>query len=124
MAASIPGADVLLQAASNYLESELLPTLEGYHRFQTRVTVNVLQIVLRQLRHGADNDAAESQGLSELLGHSGEVAALNRELAEGIREGRFPITDERLVAHLRGCLQAALAVNNPKWLDDSRSAPP
>jgi len=122
MATSIPAADVLLQAASNYLERELLPTLEGYHRFQTRITVNVLQVVLRQLRHGADNDAAEGLGLAELLGHGGELPALNRELAEGIREGRFPITDARLVLHLRSCLQAALAVNNPKWIDDSRGA--
>ena len=37
-------------AAVKYLETELMPTLEGYHRFQTRVTVNVLNTVRRVAR--------------------------------------------------------------------------
>ena len=44
---SVPSAGTLLLAAARYLEDELLPTLEGYHRFQARVTVNVLRIVER-----------------------------------------------------------------------------
>ena len=47
MPKSTPDATVLLQAAVKYLETELMPTLEGYHRFQTRVTVNVLNTVRR-----------------------------------------------------------------------------
>ena len=42
MPQSTPKAAILLEAAVKYLESELMPTLDGYHRFQTRVTVNVL----------------------------------------------------------------------------------
>ena len=49
MPQSIPKAAVLLEAAVKYLETELMPTLEGYHRFQTRVTVNVLNTVRREL---------------------------------------------------------------------------
>ncbi|WP_232232590.1 DUF6285 domain-containing protein [Cupriavidus sp. amp6] len=46
----VPEADRLLLAASDYLEKSLLPTLEGFHRFQTRVCINVLRIVIRELQ--------------------------------------------------------------------------
>lgn len=118
MAARLPAADVLLQAAANYLERELLPTLEGYHRFQTRVSVNALNIVLRELRAAAQDDAAEAARLAELLGHGGELATQNRELAEAIAEGRYALDDPRLRQHLRSTLRAALAINNPKWIGD------
>ena len=49
MPQSMPTAPVLLTAAIKYLEQELLPTLTGYHRFQTRVTANVLNTVRREL---------------------------------------------------------------------------
>src|SRR5204862_12690 len=42
MPASKPDATALLDAAIDYLERELSPSLAGYHRFQLRVTINVL----------------------------------------------------------------------------------
>ena len=49
MPQSTPKAAILLEAAVKYLETELMPTLDGYHRFQTRVTVNVLNTLRREL---------------------------------------------------------------------------
>ena len=49
MPAIKPDAPALLDAAIDYLERELLPSLAGYHRFQCRVTVNVLAQVRREL---------------------------------------------------------------------------
>jgi Domain of unknown function (DUF6285) len=117
MPESIPKAAVLLEAAVKYLETELMPTLAGYHRFQTRVTVNVLNTLRRELElRGAQADAERSR-LVAMLGHDGDVEALSIELAERIRAGAISIDDPALRAHVRQSLADALAINNPKWLN-------
>ena len=116
MPQSIPKAAILLEAAVKYLESELMPTLAGYHRFQTRVTVNVLNTVRRELElRGAQADAERAR-LVAMLGHDGDVETLSIELAERIRAGAISIDDPALRAHVRQSLADALAINNPKWL--------
>jgi Domain of unknown function (DUF6285) len=116
MPESIPKAAVLLEAAVKYLESELMPTLEGYHRFQTRVTVNVLNTLRRELELRSAQAVAERSRLVTMLGHDGDVEALSVELAERIRAGAISIDDPALRAHVRQSLADALAINNPKWL--------
>ena len=49
MPKSMPDAPTLLKAAITYLEEELMPTLDSYHRFKTRVTANVLSTLKREL---------------------------------------------------------------------------
>ncbi len=116
MPQSIPKAAVLLEAAVKYLETELMPTLDGYHRFQTRVTINVLNTVRRELElRGAQADAERAR-LAALLGHGGDVEPLSVELAERIRTGAISIDDPALRAHVRQSLTDALAISNPKWL--------
>jgi Domain of unknown function (DUF6285) len=116
MPESIPKAAVLLEAAVKYLESELMPTLEGYHRFQTRVTVNVLNTLRRELELRGAQAAAERSRLVAMLGHDGDVETLSIELAERIRAGAISIDDPALRAHVRQSLADALAINNPKWM--------
>jgi uncharacterized protein DUF6285 len=115
MPRSIPGAAVLLTAAVKYLEQELLPTLAGYHRFQTRVTANVLNIVRRELELRGSQAAAERERLRALVGHDGEIEILSAELCDSIRSGAIALNDPDLRAHLRQSLADALAINNPKW---------
>ncbi|WP_281078864.1 DUF6285 domain-containing protein, partial [Variovorax paradoxus] len=67
MSDSVPPAPTLLAATARYLEDELMPSLEGYHRFQTRIAINVLRIVERELRLGAAHDAAARERLLALL---------------------------------------------------------
>lgn len=116
MPQSIPKAAVLLEAAVKYLETELMPTLDGYHRFQTRVTVNVLNTVRRELELRGAQAAAECSRLAAILGHDGDVETLSIELAKRIRAGAIAIDDPALRAHVRQSLADALAINNPKWL--------
>ena len=116
MPSSFPSAPVLLAAAVNYLENELLPTLTGYHRFQTRVTANVLNIVRRELELRAAQSVAEHERLSALLGHEGDLEGLSDELCESIRSGALDLNDSHLRAHIRQTLADSLAINNPKWL--------
>ena len=116
MPQSTPKAATLLEAAVKYLETELMPTLDGYHRFQTRVTVNVLNTVRRELELRAAQAEAERARLAAMLGHDGDVESLSVELAEKIRVGAIAIDDPALRAHVRQSLADALAINNPKWM--------
>lgn len=120
MSNRIPPTDVLLHATVDYLESELLPTLAGYHRFQTRVGINVLKTAMRELRLAGGFEADEQARLSALLGHAGAgadpVAALNDELTEAIASGHLALDAPGLADHLRRTLADALAINNPKWI--------
>ncbi len=120
MPKSKPDAKILIEAAAKYLEQELLPTLTGYHRFQTRVTVNVLAIVRRELALGDGHAAAERARLAALLGHDGTLETLNDELVERIRSGAIAQDDAALREHVRRSLAEALAINNPKWAAGSR----
>jgi len=117
MPASKPEPAALLEATIDYLERELLPTLTGYHRFQCRVTVNVLGQVHRELQLGAAQAEAEEARLRALLGHAGERDQLNRELAARIRAGEVPLDDRAVLEHVRLSLMEALRINNPKWLE-------
>lgn len=116
MPQSIPDTPTLLSAAVKYLEEELFPTLSGYHRFQTRVTINVLNLIRRELELRVAQSVAERTRLSAMVGHEGEVKALSDELCQRIRSGAINLNDEKLRAHLRQSLADALEINNPRWL--------
>jgi hypothetical protein len=116
MPASKPEPAVLLDAAIDYLERELLPTLAGYHRFQSRVTINVLAQIRRELALAAPQADAERDRLVALLHHPGERDELSRELASRIRAGDIALDDPALLEHLRLSLVEALRINNPKWI--------
>jgi hypothetical protein len=118
MPRSIPTAATLLGAAAKYLEEELMPTLSGYHRFQTRVTINALNIIRRQLDLNEAHRSLERERLSAIVGHDGSVESLNDELCDLIRTDRINLRDPTLWAYLRQSLAEALAINNPKWVSN------
>jgi hypothetical protein len=115
MPQSMPDAPTLLSAAVKYLRDELLPALDDYHRFKTRVTINVLNTVRRELQLRAAQATAERMRLAAILGHDGDVDKLSLELSEQIRSGEIDLNDAALRAHLRQSVADALAINNPKW---------
>ncbi len=116
MPQSLPDAATLLKAAIRYLDEELSPELAGYHRFKTRVTINVLSTIKRELELGASQAADEEARLTNLLGHPGILADQNEELTAKIMDGRMGSGDPVLRAHLRATLREALMINNPKWI--------
>ncbi len=116
MPQSFPDIKTLLKTATKYMEDELMPTLDGYHRFKTRVTINVLNTVRRELEMRETQAAAEHGRLVAILGHDGDVETLSHELAERIRKGDFSLDDERLRSHIKQSLSDALTLANPKWL--------
>jgi hypothetical protein len=113
----MPNASTLLNAAVKYLQEELMPTLSGYHRFQTRVTVNVLNMIKRELELGESHELAERRRLITLISHDGQIDALNSELCDLIRADRINLENPILRDHIRRSLEDALEINNPKWIN-------
>jgi hypothetical protein len=114
-----PTAAEALEAVAAFLGDELMPELEGAASFQVRVAANLLAIVGRELRLGPELDAAERTRLEELLGHDGELADLNRELAARLRSGELDDRSAALLTHLRLSARGRLEVANPRLLKES-----
>jgi len=117
---SRPTAADLLAGVADYLERELLPTLDGRHRYHVRVAANALKIIRRELEQGPALNDAEHQRLAALLGRDGSLDALNRELARRIRDGEIALDDPALLDHLKRSIADALAINNPKWVKEEK----
>jgi hypothetical protein len=108
-----PDAAGLVEAVREFLERDVLPATEGRVQFHTRVAINVLGMVERELALGPEQAAAHAAGLDGLgLGVSSEA-----ELAALIRT--LPADDPRLDAigrFVRATVRAKLEVANPKYL--------
>lgn len=132
-----PTSRELVDAVSAFLEAEVQPALEGSVAFHTKVAINVLRIVARELDNGAALDAAEAARLTELLGRgaaegglaaaaadgdaaagsaaAAELDALNAALIDGIRSGRLDLDTPGLAAHLRATVLGKLSIDNPRY---------
>jgi hypothetical protein len=74
-----------------------------------------LSIVERGLEIGLALDAAEQSRLETLLGRTGSLEELNRELCRRIRAGELELESPGLAAHLRETTHAKLAVDQPRY---------
>ena len=71
-----PTAAELIVAVREFLERDVAPTVEGRVAFHTRVAVNALAIVARELEHGSEFAARERHRLGELLDADGSLEEL------------------------------------------------
>jgi hypothetical protein len=117
----------LLEAVQEFLDSELLPHLEGVRRFHTRVASNAIGIVRRELELEAEQLPVRFARLAALLERSDAppsdrdalaraVDALEAEVCERIRAGEADAGPWRatLLCHLRADVQERLAIDNPR----------
>ncbi len=116
-----PTVPELVQAVREFLEAEVQPSLDGSVAFHTRVAVNVLKIVERELADGPALAAAEKSRLVELLGQDGDLDTLAEELIEAIRAGRMDVETPGLKEHLRATVMAKLAIDNPRYKSYQRA---
>ena len=114
-----PTAAELVDAVRAFLEEDVMPALDGRLQFHTRVAVNVLATVGRELTAGPAADTAEAGRLTALLGHDGAADELAAELARAIRTGEVDIADPDLLAHLRATAAADVAIANPRHAEPS-----
>ena len=111
-----PTAAELVQAVREFLENDVMAATEGRVLFHTRVAVNALGMIERELDAGPAFAAAERARATALLGHDDDPVVLERELAARIRDGSL---DDRLDAvreHVRATVREKLLVANPGYL--------
>jgi hypothetical protein len=124
-----PTSSELLEAVQHFLETDVVPALDGPKKFHARVAANVLAIVRRELQSEDTQLAAEWHGLDSLLGSTEpppvERQAFHQRLAERtealctrIRHGDADTGPWRaaVLAHVRQTVIDKLVVANPKYL--------
>ncbi len=124
-----PDAAELAQAVREFIETEVLPTLDDPRtRFRALVAANGLGILERELSQGPTYVRREVESLTRLLGRQDAVPDdltelrsrarnLNRELALRIRSGNPP---EGTSAHLTRTVADKLRVASPRYLERYR----
>jgi hypothetical protein len=117
MAQDKPTAAELLQAIREFLEKDILPEATRGRAFHTRVAINVLGIVSRELVFAPTFDAEEHGELRDLLGHDGSLPELIRELAEHIRDGSLDGKRDAVMALVRKTVENKLRIANPGYLE-------
>lgn len=111
-----PDKETLLAAVQEFLLAELKPVVTDPRlSFRILIAAHLLGVVGNELRGGAAQDAAERARLATLLGHEGDTAALNAELAAHLRAGVPPEQLEAVRRHLQETLRERLAINNPAF---------
>lgn len=107
----MPSAEALVEAVREWLERDVLPATSGRLQFHSRVAVNVLSMVERELRLGPGQAAAHRERLDR-LGVTDD-AELARRIRDGEFDDRLPEVRELVWASVRD----KLAVANPKYLE-------
>jgi hypothetical protein len=116
MPLSLSPATEMLETIRTYLETAILPALEGERWFNLKVACNMLAMVEREFALGANAAAAEQARLAALVGAEGTLEEMNARLGRAIRGADIALDDPRLLDHLRRTTADALAINNPRWL--------
>ncbi len=110
-----PTCRELVEAVREFLEGELLPGVDGPLSFKTRVSINVVKIIERELTFGDAADEAERERLHGLLGRDGTREELNRALCQLLRSEAQGLEDPQLIEHLRKTTMAKLSIDNPSY---------
>jgi hypothetical protein len=104
-----PTATELVEAVREFLERDVMEATSGRIRFHTRVAINVLNMVQRELEMGAEQAAAHQQRLRQ-LGYEDDAT-----LAAAIRRGDLDDRYDEVKAAITASVDDKLAVANPKY---------
>jgi hypothetical protein len=111
----LPRVDELLESVSGYLRSEVVPAMDGRTGFLARVAANSLDIVGREMEHGAEARRLEAERLRNLLGVDLPLGELRLLLAEGLRDGTIAVDADGLVEHLRQTVVNQVLIDQPTY---------
>jgi hypothetical protein len=106
-----PSAAQLVEAVREFLERDVMAATEGRVQFHTRVAINVLGMVEREIELGPAQQRAHADGLAT-LGFADDAA-----LATAIRAGDVDDRLEEVTAFVRRTVEDKLRVANPKYLE-------
>ena len=110
-----PTAAELTGTVATFVENDVMPNLSGALSFQCRVALNALRIIERELELAPGLNSEELARLEQLLGKTGDLDDLNRELCERVRDGVLSIDDPDLLAHLKQTIMAKASIDNPRY---------
>lgn len=109
----VPDARMLVRAVREFMATELLPAVEGQRRYLTRVSINVLRTVERELELGEEHERRHNERLKR-LGLNDE-----EELAAAIRRGVIDLRDREVLEAIRQSVRDKLSVANPDYLEEN-----
>jgi hypothetical protein len=113
-----PTAAELVEAVRAFLEDDVLDATSGRVRFHTRVAVNVLAMVEREIELGP----AQADAHRERLAALGFVS--DDELAAAIRSGALDDRYDEVKDAVWASVADKLAVANPTYADDPTDPDP
>jgi hypothetical protein len=113
----LPDAAGLVEAVREFLERDVLDATTGRVRFHTRVAINVLGMVERELVLGGEQLRRHAAGL-EALGF-----ASDDELAAAIRDGAVDDRLGEVMAFVRATVRDKLDVANPRHVGSAATFP-
>jgi hypothetical protein len=124
-----PTSVELLEAAADFVDRELVPTIEGARQFQARIVANVMRVVAREIKMEDPLVRSEVKALARLLGrdaphlHSLDdlrkaAAGMGEDLTAKIRAGDADDGDWRreVLAVVRQSVEDKLRIANPRYL--------
>lgn len=124
-----PTAEELLDAVRMHIQTHIIPIIKQDRKlyFQTLVAINILRIVERELDYNCSGYVkSEWERVNAILETHAplpentyqlkkQLKAKNDELADGIRSGRFELS-ETLLDHLLERVTDQLNISNPDFL--------
>jgi hypothetical protein len=111
----LPRVDELVGSVREFLRSEVVPAMDGRTGFLARVAANSLDIVGREMEHGAEARRLEVERLRNLLGVDLPLGELRLLLAEGLRDGIIAVDADGLVKHLRQTVVNQVLIDQPTY---------
>lgn len=103
----------LLTAVRQFLREQVLPELDDFKAYNTRVAANALGIVARELELGPELAALDEQMAAD-LGLNARSVSIPGHIALALRDGRL-VADDKIVTYLRQRTLLSLAIDNPKY---------
>jgi hypothetical protein len=103
----------LLTAVRRFLREQVLPELDGFKAYNTRIAANALGIVARELDMGAGLVALDQQ-MAAALGLDAHTVSIPRHIALALRDGQMT-ADEKTLSYLRQRALLAIEIDNPKY---------
>jgi len=114
-----PTKNELVIAVREFMEDKLLPELKGHLNFNTRVAINVLKIIERELEQGETTSEETRLRLLQLLSNTENTLSnreLNQALSKEISERTLSYQDQALINHLWQTTMKKMAVDNPRYV--------
>ena len=113
----MPSAAALVEAVREFLERDVMSATSGRVQFHTRVAINVLGMVERELALGAGQAERHAAGLAR-LGFSSDA-----ELAAAIRSGKLDERMGEVFRFVHDTVHDKLEVANPRYVGIAPRSP-